>query len=1288
MIQIRLKTPVRRNKTNNGTEFVNQTLREYYKKVGMSHETSIARSPQQNGVFERRNRILIEAAHTMLIYAKALLFLWAEAIATACYTQNRFIIRIRHGKTPYEHLHDKLPDLSFFHVFGALCYPTNDSENLGKLQPKADIVAPKPTALTGSPSSTTVDQEAPSPRNSQASPETQSLVISNDFEEDNHDLDVAHMNNDPFFGIPILENDSTASSSSDVIPTTVHTAAHALTQACWIETMQEELNEFEHLEVWELIPRPDKVMVITLKWIYKVKLDELGRILKNKAQLVARAYLQEEGIDFEESFAPVARLDAIQIFLAIDAHMNTIEPWILNCSSEDKAKISSCDPVDTPMVEKSKLDEDPQGKAVYPTHYRGMVGTLMYLTASRPDLILLYACMPAYADVDHAGCQDTRRSTSGSMQLLGDKLISWSLKRQKSTVMSSMEAEYITLFSCCAQVLWMRSQLTEYGLGFNNISMYCDNKSAIALCCNNVQHSRIMDTIKAQQIALDDALVAPANCLKIRKCNHRLSSTLKSNKPTLQVVLDALKLTPFYKGFQITVDVPKIYMQEFWATIFPKLPGQKCKDPLFEEEILSFIRDLSHTEEIKVLTNINVNYMHQPWRSFAAIINRCLSGKTNGLDSLRLSRAQIMWGVYHKKNVDYVYLLWEDLIPKPTRSSYTVASRAEPPKAKIKYKKKADEPVTYFMPKTVPTSKGDGVKIQSKVPDENLQKVIGTNKGAGVRPEVLDVPKYASESDEESQTFSQDEDDVDEEIDVNNDNEETESGNDGDDLTHPNLSTYKAYEEEEEKADDDEISSDHRVYTPPDHQITDEEENQEGDDEVKKGKEEQQQQQEEELYGDLNINLQRSDAEMTDAQQENVQANQVTKDTLVILNTVPPAVQHQSSSVSSYLVSKFINTSSDTGIVDNYLASKMKEAVDVAIQLQTNKIREEAQAENQEFLKEHGQKVNDLEDQSYQEFKTGNDDETSVREALDVDESTQSSFNEFLATPIDFSAFIMNRFKIDNLTQEILTGPTYDLIKGTCNSVVELEYHLEENERGHQVIPWDYFINNDLEYFKGGSSSRKYTTSITKTKAADYGQVKWIEDKKFYRYASNMETSKDVYSRHRIIAVTSLKIMKYFGYNHLEEIIVQRQDDQLYKFREGDFKRLCQQDIEDMLLLFVQNKMSNLNLEERYALNVALRMFTQRIVIQERMKDLQLGVRSYQKKINLTRLDTYCSDLKRMTPYTAYLDIQGIICEDEMNKNRLMCTDELHKFRDGTLNHVRTALNDIATGIKMDYLPK
>ncbi|GKA22271.1 retrotransposon protein, putative, ty1-copia subclass [Tanacetum coccineum] len=321
-------------------------------------------------------------------------------------------------------------------------------------------------------------------------------------------------------------------------------------------------------------------MVITLKWIYKVKLDELGGILKNKARLVAHGYRQEEEIDFEESFALVARIEAIRIFLSFAAHKNIIvyqmdmktaflngilhEEVYVNqldgfvdqdnldhvyklkkalyglkqasrifinqlkyaLESLKKYGMESSDPVDTPMVEKSKLDEDPQGKTVDPTHYRGMVGTLMYLTASRLDLtfaVCMYAryqekhlhaikrifkylrgtinrglwypkdssiALTAYADGDHAGCQDTRRSTFGSMQFLGDRLVSWSSKRQKSDAISSTEAEYIALSGCYAQILWMRSKLTDYGLGFNKIPMYCDNKSAIALCCNIVQHSR------------------------------------------------------------------------------------------------------------------------------------------------------------------------------------------------------------------------------------------------------------------------------------------------------------------------------------------------------------------------------------------------------------------------------------------------------------------------------------------------------------------------------------------------------------------------------------------------------------------------------------------------------------------------------------------------------------------------------------------------------------------------------------------------------------------------------
>nr|GEW35474.1 hypothetical protein [Tanacetum cinerariifolium] len=340
-----------------------------------------------------------------------------------------------------------------------------------------------------------------------------STVIPQDVEEDNMDIKVAHTRNDLLLGVPFTEVTS-AQSSSTVSPHLIVQPDHHIPQhtSKWtkdhplyniigqlsrpIEAMQEELNEFERLEVWELVPRPDKVMVITLKWIYKVKLDELGGILKNKARLVARGYCQEDRMDFEESFAPVAKLEVIRIFLAYAAHKNMVvyqmdvktaflngnlreevyvsqpdgfvdqdnpnhvyklkkalyglkqapRAWydmlssflisqdfskdvddgknliflkITNFSKSQRRLINqskyafeslkkygfeSCDLVDTPMVEKSKLDEDKEGKAVDPSHYCGS----WYPKDSS-------VALTAFADANHAGCQDTRRSTSGSV---------------------------------------------------------------------------------------------------------------------------------------------------------------------------------------------------------------------------------------------------------------------------------------------------------------------------------------------------------------------------------------------------------------------------------------------------------------------------------------------------------------------------------------------------------------------------------------------------------------------------------------------------------------------------------------------------------------------------------------------------------------------------------------------------------------------------------------------------------------------------------------------------------
>nr|GEW84018.1 hypothetical protein [Tanacetum cinerariifolium] len=282
---------------------------------------------------------------------------------------------------------------------------------------------------------------------------------------------------------------------------------------------------------------------------------------------------------------------------------------------------------------------------------------------------------------------------------------------------------------------------------------------------------------------------------------------------------------------------------------------------------------------------------------------------------------------------------------------------------------------------------------------------------------------------------------------------------------------------------------------------------------------------------------------------------------------------------------------------------------------------------------------------------------------LEKQADSHSSFNELLDTLLDFSNFIMNRLRVDTLTPELLAGPTFKLMKGLCKSLIELEYHFKRSLQSNNGS-----IQEPIDYDKHAHWGRKH--------------------QQFYGFAVNWESARDVYSKRRIIAVTDLKIMEWHSYKHLDWITVRRDDDKLYNFKKGNFKRLRLQDIEDMLLLLVQGKLTNLTVEERFSFNVSLRMFTRSIVIQRRVEDLQLGVECYQKRLNLAKPDTYRSDMKRREAYTAYSNPRGFIYQNKDKKNRLMRIDKLHKFSDGTLTDVHTALHNHLKGIRMQYLPQ
>ncbi|GJU96863.1 hypothetical protein Tco_1326134, partial [Tanacetum coccineum] len=920
---------------------------------------------------------------------------------------------------------------------------------------------------------------------------------------------------------------------------------------------------------------------------------------------------------------------------------------------------------------------------------------------------------------------------------------------------------------------------------------------------------------------------------------------------TVSVHKSSIRFTINKKKVSLDVDMFREILQ-----FCPKIPRQKFKDLPLEHDILSFIRDLGHSRDIICLTDVNVDYLDQPWRAFATIINKCLSGKETGMEKIRLSHAQILWGMFYKKNIDYVYLLWEDFLfqieykdakntnkmsyprfikiiidyfmskdqsisrrnkmswhtarddnmftsmrcisrhedtqvyctilptkltnqamleSKAYQTYYAFASGEKAPKPKY-IRKKADSD-TSPKKKPVQATKGTRLKSKAKVakPDKKKQPTKKTKakgldvlsevaltkaeqiklatkrskkdfhvshasgSGDGVDTQVLDVPLYEFESDKESwEDEDNNDDDGDNDHDDDSDDERTKS--DRDEIPDLKLTNVDQTEHEEEEYDDEFYEEEEE-----------EEEKTMDDEEVIK-----------ELYGDVNVNLGNDDTEMTDADQGDLEQQNVSQEsgfeqeeedahllnhdnpsladneiasliditaqhaTLIpeitssFTTTVPPPPPFFDQRVSA-LESKMSElrktnqfaeaVSSILGIVDTYLASKMKEAVDVAVQLQTNKLREEAQAENQEFLnqvdstmktiikdqvkaqvskimpkiekyvteslgaevlvrstnqpqtayavaaslsefelkkilidkmeanksinrsdnqknlynalvesynsdkdiitsygdvvllkrgrddqdkdedpsagsdrgtkrrksgkdvesskdsrksahaKEPSHTVEDSGMQQDQEFVTGdNDEQPADKEVTKADwfkkperpptpdpdwskrrqvdfrppqtwisqaalaEEPPTSFDEFNDTSFDFSTFVMNRLKIPNLTQEILVGPAFNLLKGTCKSITELEYHLEEcskatterldwhnpenrpysfdlrnplpliqDHRGRQIIPKDYFINKVLEYLKGGELSGRYSTSVTKTKATTY-DLKWIED--------------------------------------------------------------------------------------------------------------------------------------------------------------------------------------------------
>ncbi|GJZ44415.1 hypothetical protein Tco_0591670 [Tanacetum coccineum] len=649
-----------------------------------------------------------------------------------------------------------------------------------------------------------------------------------------------------------------------------------------------------------------------------------------------------------------------------------------------------------------------------------------------------------------------------------------------------------------------------------------------------------MNPSAANQISLDNALVAPEARLKIRECNRRIKITKPQREATYQVTLDTLKLSPCYPAFLITTRVPEIYMHQFWNTvtkvqdsssyqfkldnkrfkvnaevfrdilqICPKLPDKPFDiPPSTDEEIVSFVYELGYTEILKLYLNWSLITCINPGEHLQLSSIGAFSGKPLDLITLGCQELKFCRGCITAR-----MLILLNSSGKTLHSRSIITSQREPC------------PILYSQRSSSITSshKTSTLKYVSKTEEHQVYGAL--------------IPKEMINEDILNSTAYQ---------------------------------TYYAYAS--------------------------------GAKEPKKARKSK-------IKGSKSSSSSKSTSRS----------------------------QHKSSGKSAY-------AEEPSHTVDD---SKVKQNQEFNTGNNDEQPDDEAAPEFDWYKKTEQPSTPDPDwnKRQHVDFRLP---QNWISDAARAKKSP-TSFDELMDTPIDFFAFVMNRINITNPTQNFLVGPAFNLLKGTCKSRTELEYHFEEcfkatterldwhnpegkqypfdlckppplipNHQGLHVIPFDYFINNDLEYLKGGSLSRKYSTSVTKTKAVTY-EVQWIEDmvpnlwspvkvvydkhaywgtsnwgpkrQQFYGFASNRTSTKDVYSRKRIIVVTSLKIMKW-------------------------------------------------------------------------------------------------PNLKKRTAFTAYSDPQGVIYMDQNNRNRLIRTDELHKFSDGTLNYVRTALYDITLGIRMEYMPK
>ncbi|GJV46588.1 hypothetical protein Tco_1431124 [Tanacetum coccineum] len=910
-----------------------------------------------------------------------------------------------------------------------------------------------------------------------------------------------------------------------------------------------------------------------------------------------------------------------------------------------------------------------------------------------------------------------------------------------------------------------------------------------------------MTSTAAQQVALDNPLVAPENRVQIEKCNIRIDPINTPKEITYQVVLDSLALSFLYPAFLITAEVPKIYMHQFWHTITkiknsssykfkldkkkctidvevfrdilqicPRLPNKEFDAPPSDEEIVTFIKELGHRGNIKSATKVVVDQMPNHGETFATIQQQVsLPGNFPDFtfrienrdckkqekvyyprftkaaipevmlnDAIKQSESYLMFikystglippkksrgkGSQRKKTVDdsqeTVDVSKPKPKPKPEPVKRKTASRrlvkkkvtifaddniiSNDPNIALELgksisKTKAEEAeaprqvhathariVTEFVPEPTKRRKlgkvtSDPPKKLKGVPSLTLKEqeaadtmqalkesrktskrkpgTRGSNEGTGTIPRVPDEStvvsatssegtKRESEYSKEDQIGDEEKDDKDDDVDDEGDDyiSDKQDADDKDAETESDEDEIYKYKIRVHKDEDVEMSnakvkdSDKGDEEVADAAKADAEKTLEVKDDAKKtelpptssslylqtmhaNKSFNINLANHRLYHDLMEALIEDENAMDKGvanigkktKRRRTKESESSKKPSTTKETPKGKAPSKGSKTGKFASAKELVEEPTTEVVMDYAGDDVAHDDD---QPQDASEPKTAKTPNPEGFTQplrpptpdpewnKHQVVHDQPEQPWFNLMV-----SSIKDPL--------TFDDLMATPIDFSKYVLNRLKIDNLTQDILLGLAYNLLKGTCHP-------------GHLTVATDYFFNNDLEYIKSSNPERTYTTSIIKTKAARY-EIKGIED-------------------------MSVSVKKLHVYGHLEEIVVKRADGQLYKFKEADFVDLHLNDIEDISL-----------------------------VIKKCVEDLQLGVESYQKKLNITLPQQTFLEIEFKEPYTPSYKPPGVIYEDLTKLKRVMRADELYKFSDGTLKKVRDKLHHRVRDFDLGY---